>query len=70
MPLEIYVDRSACQGAKSCVRRAPRSFSLDSEGRSRVALNPGDDEKAIRDAAAACPHFAITVRDLSTDETP
>ena len=63
MPLEITVDRLACHGVGACVRRAPRTFSLDSEGRSRAASDPGDEDSEIRDAAAACPYFAIVVRD-------
>jgi len=70
MRLEIRIDRSACRGAKSCVRRAPRTFVLDAEGRSSVATNPGDDEAVIRSAEAACPHFAISVFELDDPEEP
>jgi ferredoxin len=70
MTLEIRIDRSACRGAKSCVRRAPKTFALDSEGRSSAAAVPGDGEAAIRDAAAACPHFAITVRERGGKKAP
>jgi ferredoxin len=61
MPIEIRIDRTACQGAGACVRRAPRSFALDAERRSRALDPPGDDEATIRRAAAACPFFAIEV---------
>ncbi|MGH0031184.1 MAG: ferredoxin [Myxococcota bacterium] len=63
MALLVQVDREACQGSLSCVRRAPRTFSLDAEGKSVVAKDPRDDEAAIRAAAAACPFFAIRVRE-------
>jgi len=60
--LDIRVDRSACRGAMSCVRRAPGTFSLDERRKSLVASEPCDPEAVIRAAAAACPHFAITIR--------
>lgn len=63
MPIEIRIDRNACQGAGACVRRAPGTFTLDAERRSRVIDPPGDDEATIRRAAAACPYFAIDVTD-------
>ena len=65
MPLEILIDREACQGARACVRRAPRTFSLDSDGRSRAADPPGDGEAEIRQAARSCPHFAISLREVT-----
>ena len=70
MPIEILIDRAACQGTTACVRRAPKTFSLDSEGRSRAAADPGDGEAAVRDAAAACPYFTIIVRDLDATGNP
>lgn len=63
MPLDIHVDRDVCRAARACVRRAPRTFSLDAEGKSTVAVSPGDDEASIREAANACPFFAIEVRE-------
>ena len=61
VPLEVHVDRSACRGSMSCVRRAPATFSLDAERRS-VALNPAPDpESVLRKAAESCPFFAIQV---------
>ena len=65
MALEIEIDRSVCQGEKECVKRAPRTFSLDRDGVSRAASQPGDDDTSIRNAANACPHFAIKVREAS-----
>jgi len=66
MSLRIHIDRSACQGAAECVRRAPRTFSLDAEGRSHVPGPPGDAEAAVRAAADACPFFAIEVAEVSS----
>ena len=63
MPLRVHVDRSLCHGSAQCVRRAPRTFSLDDERRSVVAELPGDPEDVIREAAGACPFFAIEVKE-------
>jgi ferredoxin len=60
--LEIVIDRDACRGSQSCVRRAPRSFSLDAEGKARAVSPPLDPEQDVRAAASACPFFAIEVR--------
>jgi ferredoxin len=59
--IEIRIDRSACQGAQACVRRAPDTFSLGSDGKSQAAENPTDPVSTIREAAGACPFFAIEV---------
>ena len=61
MKLEIHVDREACHGARACVRRAPGTFSLDADGKSAVAAEPREDEQTVREAANACPFFAITL---------
>ena len=63
MSLEIEIDRDACRGARACVRRAPGTFSLDAEKKSVAAAEPADDPATIRDAANACPFFAIEVRE-------
>ena len=60
--VEIRIDRTACRGTQACIRRAPGTFSLAEEGKSRVAEDPAEDEQTIREAAAACPFFAIEVR--------
>jgi ferredoxin len=59
MALAIRVDRRACQGSRECVKRAPRTFSLDREGKAVVAEAPGDPDERIREAANDCPSFAI-----------
>jgi ferredoxin len=61
--LEIRVDRSACRGAMSCMRRAPGTFSLDDQRKSVVAREPGDPADRIRAAADACPYFAIHIEE-------
>ena len=64
--MEIRVDRRACRGSRSCVRRAPATFSLDDERKVVVADVPGDPEEAIREAARSCPTFAIQVREVAS----
>ena len=59
MGLEVHVNHSKCHGSRSCMRRAPATFSLNPERRAIVAEEPGDSEEAIREAASACPFFAI-----------
>ena len=65
MPLEVRIDRNACTGSTACVRRAPRSFSLDREGKSVATNPPGDPDDKLREAANACPSFAIEVREAA-----
>ena len=60
-PLRVRVEREACLGSQSCVRRAPKSFALDADGRARALAEPGDAEDVVLDAARACPAFAIRV---------
>jgi len=60
--LEISADRASCKGARACVRRAPRTFSLDGQRKVVIAAVSGDCTDAIVDAARACPNFAIEVR--------
>lgn len=62
-PVRVHVDRDACRGSMSCVRRAPGTFSLDERSRSVVAEPPGDPDEVIRAAADACPFFAIRVEE-------
>ncbi len=69
MPLEVRIDRSACRGSMSCVRRAPATFSLDAERRSVAANPPPDPEPVLREAAESCPFFAIEVRTRAERES-
>ena len=67
--LEIQIDRTACRGTQACVRRAPGTFSVASDGKSQATDAPTDDEATIREAASACPFFAIEVRARSSEST-
>ena len=59
--LEIRVNRVACCGACECLRRAPRSFSLDAQRKAVAAEKPLDPSETIVEAARACPNFAVQV---------
>jgi ferredoxin len=63
VPLRIRIDHSLCRGAQACVRRAPKTFALGENRKSRAAEPAPDDEQTIREAAAVCPFFAIEVRE-------
>jgi ferredoxin len=62
LELSIRADRTACRGARACVRRAPGTFALDAERRVTIAPAPRDPEATIVEAARACPNFALEVR--------
>lgn len=64
MALDVQIDRSACRGSRACVRRAPGTFSLDADGKAVVAADTRDSEQAVREAAAACPFFAIEAKEM------
>ena len=61
-PLEVRVDRDACLGSQTCIRRAPGAFESGADGKAVVRDPRGEPEQAIIDAARACPSFAIEVR--------
>ena len=67
MSLRVEVDRAACQGARACIRRAPRTFALDADRRAVVTAAPGegDSADAVRDAVQACPNFALKLREAA-----
>ena len=56
----IEVDRSLCSGMASCVKIAPDSFDLDTEG--LAVLSGIADDRAV-EAAECCPLSAIAVFD-------
>ncbi|MCS7092874.1 MAG: ferredoxin [Patescibacteria group bacterium] len=60
----VYVDRSLCIGAATCVAVSEKTFALDSEAKA-VILKTADQEKieTIIDAAKACPVSAIIIED-------
>ena len=61
MALEVRVQRALCIATKSCVRTAPRTFTLDPTLVATVVDPEGDPEADVVDAAEACPTGAIKV---------
>lgn len=61
---KVWVDRSLCIGAATCVAVSSKSFALDSEAKA-VILKTIDEESLenIIDAAKACPVAAIFIED-------
>jgi ferredoxin len=62
--LHVVVDHEACELNAICMGIAPEVFEVGEDDRLLVlvrALTP-DQEADVRDAAASCPHRAITVR--------
>lgn len=61
---KVYVDRSLCIGAATCIAISEKTFALDTEAKA-VILKTADEEKieTIIDAAKACPVAAIIIED-------
>ncbi|MCS6956237.1 MAG: ferredoxin [Patescibacteria group bacterium] len=62
----VYVDRSLCIGAATCITVSEKTFALDNEAKA-VILKTADSEKieTIIEAAKACPVSAIIIEDES-----
>jgi ferredoxin len=56
----IIIDRSLCSGFGACAELAPEIFEVDDGGLVALRLGASDD-RAVLDAASACPMAAITV---------
>ena len=65
MLIEVHVDREACRGSGSCVRRAPATFMLDDDRKAVVVTDSTDPIDVIREAANVCPFFAIKLKEKS-----
>ncbi|MBI5732171.1 MAG: ferredoxin [Candidatus Magasanikbacteria bacterium] len=60
--MKIIVDQEKCIGCGTCLALASKSFTWNAEGNKAVPIiPPGDEEKDIKEAAAACPVQAITL---------
>lgn len=61
---KVWVDRSICIGAATCVAVSPKSFQIDDEAKA-VIVNTIDEEQLenIIEAAKACPVSAIFIED-------
>lgn len=60
--MNIQVDQETCIGCGLCVSTAPEIYQLNAEGKAETVTQPtAADEGAAREAAEACPVFAISV---------
>ena len=59
--LFVRVDAARCCGYRICAQVCPEVFKLDDQGFAYVeeAALPGELERRVREAAAACPEDAI-----------
>jgi ferredoxin len=59
--MKIRTDTESCVGAGQCVLVGPRVFDIDDDGKVVVLDdNPAPElHDEVREAAAACPSFAI-----------
>lgn len=60
----VYVDRSLCIGAATCVAVSPKAFEMDPEAKA-VVLRTVDDDSIdnVIEAAKSCPTSAIFITD-------
>lgn len=62
--MDVFVDRSLCQGYANCAAAAPAFFDLDDSGLAIVLKAVADSEEeqeAVRAAIPLCPMNAITL---------
>ena len=60
---KIIIERNLCIGAGNCIALASKVFQLDSENKSVVVNEKGDDAETVLLAAKSCPSKAIIVFD-------
>ncbi|MDP1614246.1 MAG: ferredoxin, partial [Methylococcales bacterium] len=60
----VYINRSLCIGAATCVAVSPKGFEMDSDAKA-VILKTADSDNIenIVDAARSCPTAAIFITD-------
>jgi ferredoxin len=63
--VRVEVDYEKCQSAGVCESLAPHVFELRTDGMMYVLAHDltAADEADVRDAVAACPSFALEVRE-------
>jgi ferredoxin len=63
--MRVEVDYEKCQSAGVCESLAPHVFELRTDGFMYVLAQDvtAADEADVRDAVAACPSFALEVRE-------
>lgn len=61
---KVWVDRSLCIGAATCVAVAPNTFELDSEAKAIILETSNQDTiETIIEGAKACPVAAVIIED-------
>lgn len=60
----MWIDRSLCIGAATCVAIAPKAWALDDEAKA-IILDTCDAEtdESLLEAAKSCPVMAIFIKD-------
>jgi len=63
--MRVEVDYEKCQSAGVCESLAPHVFEVRTDGMMYVLAHhvTAADEADVRDAVAACPSFALQVRE-------
>lgn len=59
--MTIKINQETCIGCGTCLALAPASFKWNDQNKADGINPPGDDEKTVKDATAACPVQAITI---------
>ncbi len=59
--MKITINQETCIGCGTCLALAPGSFKWNEQNKAESIEPPADDEKTVRETAAACPVQAITV---------
>lgn len=59
--MKITINQETCIGCGTCLALAPGSFRWSADNKAEPINPPADDEKTVKDAAAACPVQSITI---------
>ena len=60
----MWIDRSLCIGAATCVAVAPKAWTLDDEAKAIILDTcEGETNESLLEAAKSCPVMAIFIKD-------
>lgn len=62
--VDVRVDRAKCTGCGLCVTLAPRTMTMDQDGKAEVLVSPVEWSRADGDFVHQCPTEAIQVRTM------